>query len=113
MAYAVIERQDAAADVRGMGYSLEEAFARIMQLCDCHYAMYRINSEMTLTITARHSSRWTAEPLAEFKSKLMNDQEARRDIFTRFMRFGFGDYRIIKDEEWDARLERQKESDVR
>ncbi|MDR5730682.1 MAG: hypothetical protein RB191_25000 [Terriglobia bacterium] len=60
-----------------------------------------------------YGSHAKAEPLAEFKSKLMNDHEARRDIYTRFMKFGFGDYRIIKDEEWDARLERQKESDVR
>lgn len=113
MGYAVIARLDDDSETKGMGYSLEEAFARIMQLSGCHHTMYRINSEMTLSITPRDGSRWMNGTLGEFKSKLANDHEARRDIYARFLKFGFGDYRIIRDEDWDAVLERRKVSDVR
>jgi hypothetical protein len=71
------------------GLTLEEAFTRIMALCERHYTFARVGRVMRLYV----SDAAVGEP--EFESDVPIDAYARRAIKAQVCEHGLGRYRIL------------------
>jgi hypothetical protein len=73
---------------KAVGLTLDEAFARIMALCERHYAFARVGRVMRLYVSTAD----LGEP--EFDSDLPTDIYARRAIKAQVCDHGLGRYRV-------------------
>ena len=75
-------------ELLAMGLTLEEAFARMLALCERHYVFSRVGRVMRLYM----STAALGEP--EFESDLPTDMYARRAIKAQVCEHGLGRYRV-------------------
>jgi hypothetical protein len=109
MAYTVFSLTDEDG-VQASGLSLSEAFARMMALARCNYAFGRFNGDMVLTLTpADAPDAFPQEPPPECKPKQLDSETARAEIMRRFLKHGFGGFRMMTDEDWQREEQRRRE----
>lgn len=85
--YTVLPLDDLA-EPEAVGLTLDEAFARIMALCERHYTFARVGRVMRLYLSTAD----LGEP--EFESDLPTDIYARRAIKAQVCEHGLGRYRV-------------------
>jgi hypothetical protein len=109
MGYTVFSPMDEYG-AQASGLSLAEAFTRMMALARCDYAFGRFNGDMVLTLTpADAAESFPQEPPPECKSKQLDNERARAEIMRRFLKHGFGGYRMLTDEDWQREERRLRE----
>jgi len=92
------------------GLTLTEAFARMMALARVDYAFGKFNGEMLLTLTpADAPDSFPTEPPPACRSKQLDPEKARFEIMRRFLKHGFGGYRIMTDEDFQREEKRRSE----
>jgi hypothetical protein len=109
MGYTVFSPMDEDG-AQASGLTLSEAFARMMALAQCGYTFGRSNGDMYLTLTpADAPESFPADPPPALKSKQLDNERARAEIMRRFLKHGYGGYRIITDEDWQREEKRLSE----
>jgi hypothetical protein len=96
------------------GLSLEEAFARLMVLAGCDYSFARDGTEMRLLFQRRQprpeigfaSDEWMEFMNPDFRSAVVDDEEARRSIMEQTIEHGIGPFRAMPDEEYQALMDK-------
>jgi hypothetical protein len=89
-------------DARGL--TLVEAFTRIMALTGRHYQFTRTARVMHLVMT----NRGTDEP--DFLSEFTADETARHAIMAQVCANGFGQFRVVTDEQYHLELLRAEQA---
>lgn len=95
------------------GLTLEEAFARLMALAGCDYSIARDGGEMRLLFQRRQpqpeigfaDAEWMDFMNPDFRSAVVDDNEARRNVMEQMIEHGFGNYRVVPDEQYRAQME--------